>query len=136
MNSVSISGKVTLVGDAFARLSTGVVHVYEKKSTGIWTQVESLVPEELAPQARFGLSLDIDGDTMVVGAYVYRRINNTWTLEEKLSPEYSSPSMYFDGAVSVKEVIIAVGARYWGDEDNEKGSVFVYKNGSASTSWQ
>ena len=83
------------------------------------------------------VSVDVDGDTAVVGspldrsAYVYARSGNTWTLETTLTAKGRHDFDYFGWAVAIDGDTIAVGA--FRDLDDQ-GSVSVFsrtKNGWA-----
>ncbi|MFN0242159.1 MAG: hypothetical protein ACKVWV_04635 [Planctomycetota bacterium] len=95
------------------------------------------VPNEL-----FGRSVDLDGDTLVVGAqgynpapqpggigaaYVYRRVGSAWTLEARLLASDGVPGDAFGRSVAIDGDTVAVGA---GLEDhdgfNAAGAVYVF----------
>jgi hypothetical protein len=98
---------------------------------------------------RFGESVAISGDRIVVGAgvapfccpdptdpgraYVFRRIAiDAWVEEAMLLPTAGDNDDFFGGAVAIDGDVIAVGAR--GDDDIGSGSGAVYvfrRNGSA-----
>ncbi len=68
--SVSISGDTVVVGASEDDSSTGSAYVFERNQTGAdnWRQVAKLTASDGAAGDRFGISVSISGDTVVVGA--------------------------------------------------------------------
>eukprot|EP00984_Skeletonema_dohrnii_P006438 scaffold2300_cov116-Skeletonema_dohrnii-CCMP3373.AAC.6 len=124
--AVALSGNVAVLG-----VNDGGVHVFERgdtNNTDTWNQTEFLLPD-ICPQettyevckAKFGFSVDIDGDVMAVGAsdvlddaddgavYVYRRRKNEkmWVLEQAFLSG-AGGMQRFGRVVSVKGDRIAV----------------------------
>lgn len=123
------------------------VYVYEEDSSGEWNLVQRIKSPH-RPGTRFGSSVDIDRDLMVVvapnsgdngegSAFVYRRDENEWILEEELSPD-NSISDEFGGSVSVKGDMFAVGDRNYGDNNgfNNEGAATLYLYNSSVNSWK
>jgi hypothetical protein len=140
VTSVAISGDTAVIG-TFRGLS-GQAHIFEKDSSGTWSQVMEVYPDEDAKDARFGQSVDIDKNVIVIGApkddvllggstFVYRRLNDTWLQETKLVSD--DPVQAFGQSVAVKGDLIAVSDPFYGDA--YKGAVFIYQYDSASNSW-
>ncbi len=124
---VAISGNVAVLG-----VNNGGVNVFERDTniTDTWHETVFLLPDDCPQEAtvdmcndeaRFGFSVDIDGDVMVVGgrasdgldvvgaAYIYRRNETTWVLE---STWLSGVGMKrFGRVVSVKGDRIAVASQ-------------------------
>ncbi len=68
----------------------GAAYLYTKTSGGEWTQEAKVRPAEITPYDRFGVAVDVDGDTAIVGAnthqaFVYRRDGGAWPQESVLS---------------------------------------------------
>lgn len=72
--SVSISGDIIVVGavdtDVGGQANTGAAYVYYRNRGGMdqWGLVKTLTADDYASEARFGYSLDLFVDTLVVGA--------------------------------------------------------------------
>ena len=89
---VAIAGKTILAGARVKKNNQGAAYVYTQSGT-TWTE-QKLLPTDLGLQDRFGESVAIDKDTLVVGApqhnsnrgvlYVYARTGATWTQQTKL----------------------------------------------------
>ncbi|KAL7454763.1 hypothetical protein ACHAWC_006360 [Mediolabrus comicus] len=141
----SISGEVAVLG-----VDSSGVHVFERdvNNTDTWTEVEFLLPDDCpegeadavleddvcSKKARFGFSVDVDGNIIVVGAsnvidvtgavYVYRRNDTMWVKEAKF--ESSKEIDRFGRDVSVRQDRIAVAS---------KGSVTLYDFVPTSKLW-
>jgi hypothetical protein len=99
---VALQGTTLVIGaseDSAALAFGGAAYVFEGAGAS-WTQVEKLVPADLASFDHFGASVDVDGDRLVVGAneadaagtdsgatYVFRRFGGAWHELSKLVPE-------------------------------------------------
>jgi hypothetical protein len=67
---MSMSGDTVVIGDSddsHDGPSSGAAYVFVKDSTG-WVQQQKLLPTIPADNQSFGLSVGIDGDTIVVGS--------------------------------------------------------------------
>ena len=104
---IAISGDTLVVGAPFDepkdegennRLSDGAAYVFIRKGT-FWQQQAKLTVHGAAGDERFGMSVAISGETIVVGApnengtennmgaaYVFVRNGTTWTQQAKLTP--------------------------------------------------
>jgi hypothetical protein len=100
-DAVAISGDTVVIGnpDAFSYREDrmGVAYVFVRDGN-TWTQQAKLVADDTSSQIYFGTTVDIDGDTVVVGnpygyqpgnigdgaAYVFKRSGSTWSQEAKL----------------------------------------------------
>ncbi len=149
--SVSISGKNVIIGawqDNFED-NEGAAYLY-RESDGEF-EFEKKFPEE--PGERFGFSVDIDGDTAIVGdpraktrknrdkeegpyeyhrksgrAFVYHRSNGVWSHQGMLLPADRDKDDHFGYDVAIDRNIAIIGAR--SDEDPNglrSGSVYIFK---------
>ena len=145
--AVAMSGNVAVLG-----VNDGGVYVFERDDdddkttkTDTWNEASFLLPDDcpdtskddlLACVSKFGFSVDIDGDVIVVGSsalldvegavYVYRRSadKKTWVKEAKF--ENMEGLSRFGRVVSVKGDRIAVASQ---------GAVVVYVYDPSSKSW-
>ena len=113
-------------------------------------QVAKLTASDGATEDRFGYSVAMDGDTMVVGshrdddngsgsgsAYVYIRQSGTWNQAAKLTASDGAAEDRFGYSVAVHGDTIVVGAHSDDDKGNNSGSAYVFTkpaNGWATTS--
>jgi hypothetical protein len=122
--SIAVSGTIALVGATTANGGTGAVYVFVKGASG-WKQQARLLAADAAPQASFGESVAIDGDTAVVGspntgilggigsAYVFERTGTTWTQKAELSAQCATcggNGDFFGFSVAVSGTTAIVGA--------------------------
>ena len=99
-------------------------------------QTTLLTPDADGVSDFFGWSVDISGNTAVVGAlygdgtaenmgavYVYTRSNEVWTFQQKLTVSDTIDNGYFGDLVAIEGNTIVVGAR---STDNYTGSAYVF----------
>ena len=158
--SVAISGSVLTVGATRAGITTsGAVYVFERIVSGtpldlngvFWVEQDVITASDAAIGDRFGESVSIHGDTLIVGAsgtddvcptestcdsgsaYIFRRDRNetpfdssddTWVEEEKLVASDPSRSHGFGASVSISNESAIVGAS--GDDHACPGSIYCY----------
>jgi len=137
-SSVAISGDTVVVGAESGDNGKGLVYVFEKPGGG-WTdaiEIATLSASDGTNLDRFGVSVAISGDTVVVGAYgddsgkgsayVFEKSSGSWvnaTETAKISALGGSSGDYFGISVAISGDTVIVGA--WGDE-GAKGSAYVF----------
>ena len=143
--SVAISGDCIVVGDINYEHNRVFVFVKSGNSWEDMTETAKLEPSDNSENNYFGLSVDIDGDCIVVGAhaddttgpstgsaYVFVRPENGWsdTMETaKLTPSHGEEQDMFGGSVSIYGDNIAIGAPH----NDDKGSVYLFEK--PETGW-
>jgi len=136
--SVSISGDTIVVGAAFEDANgtdSGAVYVFTRDGD-IWTQQAKLFQDDASADDRFGSSVSMRDDTLVIGAYgvddfpngtgsayVFKRINGVWTQQVKLLPNGGSADDGFGLTVYNRGDIAVVGARL---ENSGTGSAYMF----------
>lgn len=144
--SVALSGDTAVVGaygaDTEAQNSAGAAYIFTR-SGSTWTQQAKLIsPEARAGGSLFGMSVDIDGDTVVVMApkqntvlgtnagatYVFVRAGDSWNLQARLAVSSPAEVRYNDSeSVTLDGDTLAIGAAY---EDTaagvDAGAVYVF----------
>ena len=146
--SVSVDGDTIVVGaywDDGNVANSGSAYVFVRPSTG-WedaTQTAKLRASDRAAGDEFGISVSVDGDTVVVGAYqdnpyadsgsayVFVRPSGGWrnaTQTAKLTAFGRTSNDYFGTSVSMDGDTIVVGAYQNG---NGAGSAYVFAKPSA-----
>lgn len=135
--ALAIDGNTVVIGTAYAHYNTGVVYVYEQNCTdGSFKKVAKLTSTDQSSYHYFGMSVAIDGDTIVVGAnegnaaYVFQKPSTGWQDSNEtaiLTPaEVVSSYSYFGSSVAINGDTIVVGAQ---------GSNRVYLFEKAGSEW-
>jgi choice-of-anchor B domain-containing protein len=118
--AVVVAGNMALIG-APTDSGGGSVRIFRRGPDGTWSAAGTLPAAGLVPGDRFGASIAIDGDRVVVGApsrkfkgsaFVFRRAaNDSWTQEtEQPADGTTRDGAQFGAAVGVKGDRIYVGA--------------------------
>jgi len=140
-NRLAIAGDTIVVGspldDNDNGMDSGSAFVFTRTGT-TWTQQAKLTASDGAADDRFGFSVAIAGDTIVVGgnpsvsgesgsAYIFTRTGVTWTQQAQLTASDATLDNEFGISVAIDVDTIVVGA-YIADNDNgaDSGSAYVY----------
>ena len=142
--SVAVSGNVAVVGahlDDDQGLNAGTAFVYRFIGTQ-WMQEVKLRAADAGPQDRFGVSVAIDGDVIVIGAYldddggpesgsayVYRNKGSEpfFSQEAKLTAWDAARHDWFGAAVAVRGDTILIGAPRHYDTATGAGAAYIYR---------
>lgn len=141
-SSVSIDGDVMIIGssrDDDTGSSSGSAYVYERMG-GVWDSEVKLTADDAAGDDRFGGSVSISGDLIIVGsdyddddglnsgsAYLFTRgSGGTWDTGTKITAPDGAASDYFGSAVSVDSDTILCGSPLSDDKGNESGNVHIF----------
>ncbi len=117
---------------------SGSAYVFVRDGA-IWTQQQKLTASDATSNDRFGVSVALSGEAIVVGthfdddagtnsgsAYVFVRDGTTWTQEQKLTASDAAADDQFGISVAISGETAVVGA--YGDDDggSASGSAYVY----------
>ncbi|HEX5703009.1 MAG TPA: PQQ-binding-like beta-propeller repeat protein [Pyrinomonadaceae bacterium] len=123
--SVATSGNTVVVGAYGKNSNTGAVYIFERNQGGAenWGQVKVVTPVDAAANDRFGWSVAIDVDTVVVGAwlknsntgaaYIFKRNQGgteNWGQVKKLTASDAAANGLFGSSVSINADTVVVGA--------------------------
>lgn len=118
---VDLSGDWAVVGSLFEDSKRGAIYVYRRAGTGWILPPQRLVAPDAAVDDEFGVSVAIDGNTLVVGArqgegpgkaYVYAlAANDTWQYRVRLAGSDSTSVSSFGSKVDISDDTIVVGAQ-------------------------
>ncbi len=161
--SVSIDGDIILVScrnnprDAalmnFVQ-DAGAAYIFERNSTtGVWSQIQKIAASDRTIFAKFGSSVSISGDKLIVGAFElnsqtgaayifeYNSGTNLWQQSHKLVASDASTGDRFGYSVSISGDYAVIGA-YNEDHDAlggnqlvDAGSVYLFEYNSGSGQW-
>lgn len=142
--SVAIDGDTVAIGavsDAGAAPDGGSVYVYRFQG-GSWQQEAELFASDADQGDHFGVSVALDGDTLLVGAdldddngtwsgsaYVFRRAQGVWTETQKLQPSTAASYDHFGYSVDLDGDLAVIGA--YGSDDF-RGALYVFRTDGAS----
>jgi hypothetical protein len=117
--SVAVDGDTALIGAVFddGDGTGGSAYVFTRNA-GQWTEQQKLQAGDGETENRFGVSVSIDGDTALIGAYrhqgghgssayVFTRSAGNWTEQQELLP--SHPSQTFGFSVALEADMALVG---------------------------
>ena len=132
-----------------AGTSSGSAYIY-RTVDGVTTQVAKLVADDAQGGDMFGVSVDADGDTVVIGAtqnddaatnagaaYIFKTSDDgaTWTQVAKLVASDGAAYDYFGGAVAIDGDVIVVGAYTDDDAGYNAGSAYIFKTSDDGATW-
>lgn len=118
---------VSAIRDDESGQDAGAVYVY-RESGGAWSLEQKLMASDAAVFSAFGNDVDLEFDRLVVGAqeddidgsgalndevgaaYVFERVNTTWTESMKLVASNAAQLDRFGGSVALNGDLIAIGA--------------------------
>lgn len=116
---VAVSGDSTIIGSFGDADNQGAAYVYTR-AAGVWTEQQKLTASDGETQDNFGWSVDIEGDTAIVGAYaddsnygsayIFTRSAGVWTQSQKLLPNDAPALICFGFSVSLDGTKALIGA--------------------------
>lgn len=154
--AVAISGDVLVVGaprhdENGSNSGAAYVYRFNVKGSGTWAQEVKLLPAEVQTGDRFGGSVAIDGNVIVVGAhgdddhggdagatYVFRYNPDVsgWLEEAKLVGLDVASSDYFGFSVAINGNVAVAGAYRDSDNGYVSGSAYVFRFNEESGGWR
>ena len=153
--SVAMSGDYVVVGayyDDDGGTDSGAAYIYERNhgGQGYWGEVTKLTASDANQSDYFGISVAIDGDYVVVGAYranairsgtvyIYNRNfsgPDNWGEVTKLTASDAQSYDYFGCAVGISGDYVVVGANRVEGAGTDRGAAYIYgRNFGGADSW-
>ncbi|MEX1310587.1 MAG: FG-GAP repeat protein [Candidatus Sulfomarinibacteraceae bacterium] len=149
--AVALTDRTLVVGAPYGHSSDtwqcGAVYIFELVDDR-WQQIQRINAEDAEADARFGTSVAISGDLLVVGAYdasgatrpgtgavyVFRMIDGRWTQAFKITRPNEDEERYFGTSVATDgDIIAAASPARSQTSGNRWGEVFVF--GSQGSDW-
>lgn len=143
--SIGDSGQVLVVGaprDDDVSEDAGAAFVYRWNGLQ-WVEETKLIAADGTENDRFGTSVAVEGDLIIVGAlyatgdvemcgsaYAYRYVDGAWHQEAKLTPADEEDSLRFGESLSLCGDNLVVGAPWSSYASTRAGAAFVFKYGS------
>ena len=144
-DSIAVYDETIVIGASHPDIPiTGAVYIFEKDEDSAWVQTDKLVPNDVftnpySTESRFGRSVALAGDTLVVGAdkdgpsgkfsgsaYIFRREIDSrsgqalWREEAKIFPNDGGESQYFGYDVDIDNSGDTVIVSSWKDGEITK----------------
>lgn len=145
--AVAISGNVAIAGarGEAPPANGGAAYIYRFDGAA-WVQEAKLKPGDNFVNDEFGVSVAVQGDTAVVGAwkhantgaaYVYRYDGANWVFFQKLTAADAALGNNFGISVAIDGTVIAVGANN-GDFPGtpDCGKVYIFRDNGASYAYE
>lgn len=133
-NSVAMDNGYAIVGTYRGIYASGAAYIFKQEDES-WVQQAKLIPDDSNDDAVFGYSVSISGDYAVVGAfgddelgtdagavYIYKRDNDVWVKQAKLTAPDGNDDDFFGESVSISDDLLIIGA----SGDDENGSDIIY----------
>jgi hypothetical protein len=147
-HDVALDGDTAIIGapyDDDSGSTSGSAYLFTR--TGVaWTQQDKIIADDGAQADAFGWSVDLSGDTAVVGAfqdsdagpnsgsaYVFTRSAAAWTQQDKLTADDAEEFNVFGRSVAVDGDIALIGASGDNDSGPNSGSAYVFTR--SGTTW-
>ena len=137
--SLAVGGGEVIVGQSLNETSPGYVYVYRKDSGGAWAEVQRFEASNSTPGDRFGRTVTLSGDQLLVGAtllqavYVFEKDGNDRWRETQILRASDAIEGNFIGRVSAAD-----GDRFftasWSNSEG-RGAVYVFERNPATGRW-
>ncbi|MGK0186848.1 MAG: hypothetical protein ACI9R3_002632, partial [Verrucomicrobiales bacterium] len=125
----------------------GKIYFFNKNSSGIWTQTQSVTTNTGSGNSYFGEAIDMAGDWLVVGSpidgnsqgahYIFRlNAADVWILADKTAVSYDETISNYGSTVSIVDHSVVGAAIAVGGPTGSGGSVLIYKeNQGGAGNW-
>ncbi len=143
--SVAMDGTTLVVGEPGDGGGIGAAFVFTTSDGGAtWDLQQRLEASDRASGDRFGDNVDVDGDTVVVGAYlddgtgsayIFTRSGTTWTQQQKLTASDAAADDQFGRSVAVDGDTVVVGAQHADCPDTSSNCGAAYVFTRSGTTW-
>lgn len=146
--AIAIDGDTVVVGargNDDAGLNAGAAYVFTRSGSS-WSEQAMLTASDAAASDRFGLSVAVSIDTVVVGspfddnaaissgsAYIFHRTGTTWSEQAKLTADDAARADNFGASVDIDDDTIAIGAPQDDDHGSTSGSAYVFTRDGGGT---
>jgi hypothetical protein len=140
--SVAIYGDKAVVGayyDNDLGVASGSAYTFQFNGS-TWVYQEKLLASDGGPGSYFGYSVDISGDTAVIGAYgdnesgissgsayIFHFDSSNWVEQAKLLASDGEAGDYFGYSVGISGDAAVVGAYLEEEDGNDSGSAYVFR---------
>ena len=139
--AVAIRGNVAVIGaiwDDDNGIDSGSAYVFRYDGTS-WVEEAKLLASDGAPLDKFGWSVSMDENLIIVGAkwndvndidsgaaYIYRYDGTAWTQEAKIAPADGGLDDHFGYSVAIEGANAIIGTTWDGDNGFKAGAAYAY----------
>ena len=136
--SIAVDGDTLVVGARGVSNGAGAAYVFTR-SGAIWSEQQALTASDGADGDQFGLSVALDGNTVVVGApsknssgadagnvYVFQRSGPNWNEQQILTASDAEPNDNFGFGVAIEGDTVVVGAPQEDTVAGNAGAAYVF----------
>lgn len=147
-SAVSISDNYAAIGAPVQSANqTASVYVYQKTDAG-WVIDTTITPDSSFKSRRFGASLMLSGNYLIIGdyehgryhegaAYIYKRDDDSWKLQASLKGGTVTRNGDYGSSVAISNNYAVIGAKSENDANNKQnkkvGATYIYKR--EGTQW-
>src|SRR4029077_18702358 len=147
-NQVTIDADTVAIGAGLKNSSTGAAYIFERNQGGAenWGQVKELTASDAAQNNLFASDLDLNADTLVVGAsgnnsqtgvaYIFERNQGgaeNWGQVQKLTASDGAQGDQFGNQVTIDADTVAIGA---GLKNSSTGAAYIFeRNQGGAENW-
>ncbi|HOP46388.1 MAG TPA: IPTL-CTERM sorting domain-containing protein [Desulfobacteraceae bacterium] len=140
--AVSLSGDYAVVGTPYDDdngYSSGAAYIFQRNGSA-WLEQAKLTAHDASSYDDFGYSVSISGDYVIIGAYndssigtssgsayVFKRDEDTWIEQAKLSAGDAAEGDCFGYSVSINGDYAIIGAPWKNYSYDEAGAVYIFK---------
>jgi hypothetical protein len=137
-SSVAVEGGTMVAGAPFANDGEGAAYVFNRSAGGVWTQSARLEPAGDPGAINFGSSVDLAGNTIVIGApaggtgsaYVFNADGDgVWSQTTELVTSDAEAGDFAGTSVALSGDTILVGASLEDAAGASSGSVYAFVRG-------
>lgn len=138
--AVAQSGRKVVIGAPGVGDDAGAAYVFSR-SGGSWTQEAKLTPDDGASNDKFGWSVAMSGDRVVVGSpfhnlgssadagkiYVYKFTSGSgWAQEARLTADSPAADSWFGSSVGITSRRIVAGSSHYDSPYNDGGAAYTF----------
>jgi len=136
---IIIQDSTAVVGNGLNNADIGAVYVFTLDA-GVWTQTQKLIASDGETGDLFGITMDIQGRTTVIGApddddagldagavYVFELIGGSWVETQKIiGSGVGAGDQFSVGSPTISNDIVMIGAINDDDKNTNAGAVYVF----------
>jgi hypothetical protein len=146
--AVAIDDNTVVIGASYedaGGTDAGAAYIFTRSGT-TWSQQQKLTASDAAAGDRFGFTVAISGDTVIVGAYmedtggtdagsayIYTRSGTTWTQQQKIQSSDIAAGDRFGYHVEIDGNVVVVGAYQEDTGATDAGAAYIFTR--SGTTW-